>query len=276
MRDIWDSRAPREWGFAALVFVVFGSAVAMLVSLMALDPQGDQPGLWLKVAALFLGPPILLGVVSLVLFGWGRIKKACGVAGAAFGLTWLAFMATMALPAILHGPRHLLLGTERGTIEQVAGRTAAFVELTPAIVDVSRIGTGVTSTSDKDGRTTTKSRSVAPIVSALGEQDASATAAEEVHFFLCDDADDIRDEAGRGGGTVAGRVELATGLAVTAIRELGTSVRVGPAPRCVTPTLGDATTTGRLWVLVFVLDVLVFGGAAAFFLLRIAMPKRKP
>lgn len=70
-------------------------------------------------------------------------------------------------------------------------------------------------------------------------------------------------------GVIAGRVTPAGGTAADAIRELAREgVRVGPSPRCVTPTLGDATTTLALGLTAAILYTLALAIAGAWALYR--------
>jgi hypothetical protein len=261
-----DARWPRARWFIALAGLTLAATTAGMLTFAA--TTGAEPGIDAAGIALIVwimaGLPIFLGVAAWLL----------RAPGSAFAVGWVAFavdmfmvlvLATELLPAVHDGPRMLAGGVVRGTVEEVSAQPrAAWAEISPATVWTAHVGTGTTSSMDKDGHVRSKSTSAAPIV-------PETPWTGETALFVCDDADDLGD-ADRGTGTIAGRVTPAGGTAADAIRSLATGhgFRVGPAPRCVTPTLGDAGTTLALGLVAAGLYTLTVALAGAWALTRTA------
>ncbi len=257
-------RSTREWGFAAIAWLMVAMAIVGL-SLFAAATQfasTDDPGVWLPALTLLLGPALVIGGASLAIFGWrGRIQNALLLAGYIVGVVLVTFMFVVNIPGMLHGPRSLVLGSTSGTIAEVAERDAAWVELTPAFVDVSQIGTATSSSMDKQGRTTTWVRYVAPIRAAHGERDPGAPANEAVVMYVCDDDEDDVRAAATTPGTVAGRMQRADALEVSAIAKLQLPGGPGVA-QCVVPG-----GRGSFWIIAWVVLMLAVATAGSALML---------
>ncbi len=147
---------------------------------------------------------------------------------------------------MLHAPRYLAYGKLHGTVAEVADKDAASVEITPAFVDIRRIGHGHETSTDSKGRTTTTDRYVSPIVSAAGERDLAQAEREPIVLFLCDsDEDNLREAAARS-GPVSGRMHpVVTSAERRAIEKVPNLVRGAGTLQCVVPGGGWAV----IWVL---------------------------
>lgn len=271
---IWRGRPIRHWSFALVCGVLLAAIVSTAIMFAALETgEPSTIGVGTIMLIMFVAPFVLFGGLSLAVLGRRRrIGKSLWVGASGVFVLAMSILVMSILPGFLHGPRHLFLGTVRGTVAEVAARRAAYVEIESAFVDISRIGTGTSTSTDKEGRTRSSSRSVAPIVTAFGEGDAAATAAEEVTLFVAGDRDDIV-EAGRGNGTITGRVAPCEFNELGGIRELGERVRVAKLPRCVVPTIGGAGATGLLWLIADILLILVLAFVGAWMLLAVATAK---
>jgi len=142
---------------------------------------------------------------------------------------------------------------------------AAWGRIEPAYV-FGAIGTGVYTTTDSHGRTSTSSRSCSPIVPEVPWSGP-------VTFFLCGDHDELT-AAGRGPGFVAGRITPATGMEYDAVQDLSRrGILVDTAPRAVTATVGGPEATFALGVIGLLLVIGLGSLAGAFYALRAATTK---
>lgn len=254
----------KRWWFFANAWLIFAAGLfgMFLFAARTETATGDDIGFWLLLAAMFLGPPTLIGIVSLALFGaTGRIKNTLGVIGCGAGIM-VATVMTMAIkPAgMLHGARTIVYGSAAGSPADIAKTDAAWVDVSPAFVDTTRMGAAVSSRTDSKGNRSTRSRAVAPILTALGERDRAASASEQVALFVClDDVDDVRDAARGNNGTISGRMHRADFLELEAMADARVEKRI-ETPRCVVPGRGASAFWFVLWILVILAGAT--GGAA--------------
>lgn len=241
----------RQWLFFAISWLLFAIAITLLSFFAAAteDASAGDGSLWAGIAALFLGPSLLVAITSLALFGVSRrIKNAFGLVGIGFGLMLLCVIV-VTKPQLLHGPRSFLFGSASGSPAAIAATDAAWVDVSPAFVDTTRLGYATHTTTDNEGRSSTRSSAVAPILTAHGESDPTLLAAERVGLFLClDDKDDVIAES-RGNGTISGRMHRADFLELEAMDDARVTNRIA-APRCVVPGRGASRIWFALWIAV--------------------------
>ncbi len=259
----------RERRFTLGVAALYAVALVVVTVLAVLvEERGEEPALLAGLIVAMLVPPVLVGSAALAVFG-RRERVADAVWTTVIG--WVVMVMTGALMGshapLLHGARWVMRGTERGSVTAIARSRASWVEVTPALADLARMGHGITTSTDNEGRTSRTERYVVPIVTVLGERDPDAMAAEDVHLFLCDDSDADLRAHGPGNGTITGRVAAPDSTEKVAIADLGARARTAPVHRCVTLTYGGGTATGVFWLVLGVLIVLVavsIGSFAAF------------
>lgn len=259
----------RALAFAALVaLLVAGTAVVVISLFTYMDGPGPDEGpievaFWAAVAWAFLGPGTVAWAAARLL----RAPGSAGTAGAVAGVIALGVVVAPGFfPGLQDAPRFLVGGTASGTLEQVRAQPgAAWGRIEPAYV-LGAIGTGVYTSTDSQGRTSTSSVSCSPIVPAV-PWDGPVT------FFLCGDRDDL-STVGRGPGFVAGRITRATGMEYDAVQDLSRSgILVDVAPRAVTATVGGAEATFALGVIGLLLVIGVGSLGGAFYALRAATTK---
>jgi hypothetical protein len=180
-------------------------------------------------------------------------------------------MLMMIRSGMLHAPRYLAYGKVHGTVAEVADKDAASVEITPAFVDIRRIGHGSETSTDSKGRTTTTHRYVSPIVSAAGERDLAQADREPIVLFLCEsDEDDLREAAERS-GPVSGRMHpVVTSAERRAIENVPNLVRGAGTPQCVVPGGGWAV----FWVVLWILWMLVVSVGGSVLMVAVRAPPR--
>jgi hypothetical protein len=241
--------------FAALSFVLLALTTVALLTVLATAEHDMRTADLAVLVWMFAGLPLLLGLAAR--------RRGLVVAGVTAVVSLFLILATMGLPFTQAAPRHLLGGSARGTIAEVAVSPAAWAEVSPARVWTTRVGTGVYTTME-DGRTQTESRSVSPIVPEIPWSG-------EVTLFACAHHDDLAD-LHPDTGTLAGRLAPANDLAGDAVRELADQgLRVGPAPRCLSPTLGGPELTLAFDLVFAGLFVLAAAFAGAWGLVRTAL-----
>lgn len=263
----------RDWVFAGIAWLVFAVGALALAILMATTEGAPPSGrLFGLIAVVMLGPALLIGAASLAVFGVrGRIKNACGLAGLTVGVMVVAMMLMMIRSGMLHAPRYLAYGKLHGTVAEVADKDAASVEITPAFVDIRRIGHGSQSSTDKDGRTSTTHRYVSPIVSASGERDLAQADLEPIVLFLCDSDEDNLREAAERSGPVSGRMHPAvSGAERLAIEKVPNLVRGAGTPQCVVPGGSWAV----VWVILWILLMLVISVGGSVLMVAVRAPPR--
>jgi hypothetical protein len=259
----------RAWLFAGFAALVLGALLAAFLFGEALDRTGMfevervlSDHLWVAITGFFLGPPLLVMTAALLLRAPGNVLATGGVTLATVVCTSLLIGA---ITPLREAPLVLLGTTIKGSIEAVtADRRVTWAEIQPAHVWTAKIGTGVSSQTDEDGRIHTSSDSAAPIVPAIPWSG-------EISLFACDDAEDLRTDW-PDDGTIAGRVIPVADLAADAVRDLAQreGLRVGPHPRCIRPTLGDAGTTYALSLAIVACFLLVAPLGGAWLLLHTA------
>ncbi len=251
-----------RWIFFAITWLIFAAGIFGTFLFVALTEtaSASDVGFWFLAIGLLLTPPILVAIVSLVIFGaTRRIKNTFGVFGCGVGLVFVTIMAA-SKPAMLHGARSIVYGTASGSPAKIGATDAAWVDVSPAFVDTTRVGYATYTTTDNEGRSSTRSRAVAPILTAHGEADAATVAAEPAALFIClDDREDVIEAAQNNHGTISGRMARADFLERQAMDDAKITNRV-EAPRCVVPGSGAST----FWVIVWILIILggATGGAA--------------
>ena len=261
----------REWTFAIIsgVIVAIGVLGMSLFAAVSQDAKASDGRFWLALVILLLGPPLLVGATSLLMFGARRrIKNAFGLFGIGVGIQFFAVMA-MNIPGVLHAPRLLALGSARGAPAELANIDAAWVDVTPAFVDLTRTGRATSTHTDSKGHSSTRESAVAPILTAHGELDPSAITDERVELFLCQgDLDDVR-AFDRGNGTISGRMQRADFLDLQAMEDAKIAHRAD-VPKCVVPGRG----WGVFWIVLWVLIVLVLVVSGSALLVAVKAPQR--
>jgi hypothetical protein len=265
--------APRQWVYFAITWVLFVVSIVglFLFSAVADDSNGGSTNFWIGLVVVLVGPPILVAITSLSLFGaFRRIKNAFALAGCAFGVMFFAVFSIAVRPAgMLHGARSIMLGSAAGSPSEIAATDAAWVDVSPAFVDTTRIGRATHTSTDNEGRSSTRGRAVAPILTAHGEADPALLAAEQVALFVClDDREDVI-EASRGNGTISGRMHRPDWLELQAITDARIEDRTAE-PRCVVPGRGASV----FWIVLWILVVLVGGTGGAAIVTAVAAPRR--
>ncbi len=263
----------RDWVFAGVAWLVLAVGALALAILMATTEGAPASGrLFGFIAVVMLGPALLIGAASLAVFGIrGRVKNACGLAGLTIVVMVVAMMLMMIHSGMLHAPRYLAYGKLFGTVAEVADKNAASVEITPAFVDIRRIGHGLETSTDSEGRTSATHRYVSPIVSASGERDLAQADGEPIVLFLCDsDEDNLRAAAERS-GAVSGRMHPVVSRAERlAIENVPNLVRGPGTPQCVVPGGGWAVVWVLLWILLML--VVSVGGTVLMVAVRMTRP----
>lgn len=252
----------RQWLFFGLTWLVFAISIfaLFLFGAIADDSNGGSSGFWIGLGVSFIGPALLVAITSLLIFGARkRIKNGFALFGCGVGVMFFATMCIAIKPAgMLYGARTIAFGSASGSPAEIATTDAAWVDIEPAFIDVSRIGYATHTTTDSEGRSSTRRRAVAPILTAHGEADPAA-AAEQVALFVClSDKDDLRAES-MSKGTISGRMFPADMLELQAIDEARVTNRIAH-PRCVVPGRGASAFWLAIWILVMLAGAT--GGAA--------------
>lgn len=263
-RTILNARAwPGVRRFAGLACALSG--VSLLVAIAMLATMGGEYR-------------VVDGVAIVWMFAWfpGLVALAARRLGAPGGPRRVVFVALLAavgsivifcIPGALSGPRLLIGGRTRGTVEQVSASQAGYAEVAPLRVWTDRSEYGV-SREFKNGRTTSSYVYVAPIVPEIPWDG-------EVSLFVCGQRHEVIT-ADPASGSLAGILEPAWGLAASGVRKVGASGQaIGASPRCLTPTRGSYAGMFALRLLIAVVVAMATLVAATWALVRAALGNRR-
>jgi hypothetical protein len=258
------SLTPRQWFYFALTWLTLAAAIFTFFLAVALTETATAKDkhVWITLVGTLVGTPIFVGWLSLRIFGvTDRIKNAFGIAACVLGVMLLVVICIAIKPGgMLYGARTIVYGSASGSPTQIAKTHAAWVDVSPAYVDTTRIGRATSTTTDSKGKSSTRSRAVAPILTAHGESDPSLIAAEEVALFIClSDRGDILEAARGNDGTISGRMHQADFLELQAMDNASVENRI-EEPRCVVPGRGASVFWYVLWILIILAGAT--GGAA--------------
>lgn len=257
-----NSAGVAPWVFRTVVAVVLIATMLGLVGYIG--ASGDEPLLatgWIVIVSGLIGAPVVLGLAAFWLGGRrGERKIAALIAVTSLVMLLLGMLGASLVPGMFDAAKQLFHGTARGTPAEVGARpAAAWVEIRPASVDVSRLVSRAAAWTDRHGRPRTHTYAVAPIVASSAERAAPGS---PVTLFACDDEARLRTAPA---GVVAGRQRNPDPTELEAIAEVAArGTAVGAAPRCITATLADGDTLSTFGLVLGLgyLLAFAFGGAS--------------